>query len=79
MNNSGKSQYCAIKQPVKVQEFAGGSKPEFVRKIFNKNTNLKGQVTFECEAIMVMEFSNSYSHQYGIPMKLITRVWSVIL
>ena len=51
VNNAGKSEPCMTSQPVKVQEIAGGAKPEFVRKLFNKNTNLKSQITLECEAI----------------------------
>jgi serine/threonine protein kinase len=51
VNNAGKSEPCMTSLPVKVQEIAGGAKPEFVRKLFNKNTNLKSQITLECEAI----------------------------
>lgn len=51
VNAAGKSEPCAILQPVKIQEIAGGSKPEFVRKLFSRNTNLKNSVTLECEAI----------------------------
>ncbi|RWS15514.1 twitchin-like protein, partial [Dinothrombium tinctorium] len=51
VNDAGKSEPCQIAQPVKVTDIVGGTKPEFVRKLFNKNTNLKGQIKFECEAI----------------------------
>ncbi|CAG2114682.1 unnamed protein product, partial [Medioppia subpectinata] len=51
VNSAGKSEPCLMSTSVKVQEIAGGAKPEFVRKLFNKNTNLKSQITLECEAI----------------------------
>ncbi|CAG2161698.1 unnamed protein product [Oppiella nova] len=51
VNSAGKSEPCLMSTSVKVQEIAGGSKPEFVRKLFNKNTNLKSQITLECEAM----------------------------
>ncbi|XP_053200690.1 twitchin-like isoform X3 [Panonychus citri] len=51
VNAAGKSEPCALAQPVKVTDIADGVKPEFVRKLFNKNANLKGTLRFECEAM----------------------------
>ncbi|XP_054161595.1 twitchin-like isoform X2 [Oppia nitens] len=51
VNSSGKSEPCLMSTSVKVQEITGGAKPEFVRKLFNKNTTLKSEMTLECEAI----------------------------
>lgn len=51
VNAAGQSEPTYTSAPVKIQEFAEGSKPEFVRKLFQKNTNLHTEITFECEAI----------------------------
>ena len=51
INSAGKSDYCTTINKVRVSESFGGSKPEFVRRLFNRNTNLKSQVVLECEAL----------------------------
>ncbi|XP_013785867.1 twitchin-like, partial [Limulus polyphemus] len=51
VNAAGKSEPVMTSGPVKIQEFSDGVKPEFVRKLLNKNTNLNKSVTLECEAI----------------------------
>ena len=51
INAAGQSEPVYTSAPVKIQEFSGGSKPEFVRKLFTKSTNLHTEITFECEAI----------------------------
>ncbi|OTF83012.1 twitchin-like protein, partial [Euroglyphus maynei] len=50
INAAGTSEPVYTTAPVKIEEFAEGAKPEFVRKLINKNTNLHAEVTFECEA-----------------------------
>ena len=50
INAAGTSEPVYTTAPVKIQEFAEGAKPEFVRKLINKSTNLHTEVTFECEA-----------------------------
>lgn len=51
LNAAGQSEPVYTTAPVKIQEFAEGAKPEFVRKLFTKSTNLHTEITFECEAI----------------------------
>ncbi|XP_017494185.1 PREDICTED: twitchin-like, partial [Rhagoletis zephyria] len=51
INAAGQSEPVYTSAPVKITEFAGGAKPEFVRKLFTKSTNLHTEITFECEAI----------------------------
>lgn len=51
VNSAGKSEPCTMSGPIKITDIADGRKPEFVRKLFNKSTSLKGTVRFECEAI----------------------------
>ncbi|XP_074598807.1 projectin protein bent isoform X2 [Brevipalpus obovatus] len=51
VNSAGKSEPCRMSGPVKITDIADGKKPEFVRKLFNKSTSLKGTLRFECEAI----------------------------
>ncbi|UYV65935.1 unc-22 [Cordylochernes scorpioides] len=51
VNAAGRSEFCAATSPVKVTEYTGGIKPEFVRKLMKRNTSLKKSVTLECEAV----------------------------
>ncbi len=51
VNDAGRSEPCQTMQPVRITEIEGGSKPEFVRKLFNRSNNIHGCITFECEAI----------------------------
>ena len=51
VNAAGQSEPVYTTAPVKIEEFSEGQKPEFVRKLFTKNTNLHTEITFECEAI----------------------------
>ena len=50
INAAGQSEPVYTTSPVKIEEFAEGSRPEFVRKLIPKSINLHTEITFECEA-----------------------------
>lgn len=49
VNAAGKSGPSQCTSPVKVTDIVDGAKPEFVRKLLNKNTSLNKGITLECE------------------------------
>lgn len=51
INAAGQSEPVATTLPVKIEETSTGNRPEFVRKLFTKSTNLHTEITFECEAV----------------------------
>lgn len=50
VNAAGKSEPSSCTSPVKIQEFEGGEKPEFIRSLTNQVAPLGKSVTFECQA-----------------------------
>lgn len=51
VNAAGQSEPVCTTAPVKITEFAEGARPEFVRKLYQRSTNLHTEITLECEAI----------------------------